>query len=268
MIANVLTIAGTDPSGGAGISADLKTFSALGTYGMAAITAVVAQNTQGVRSFRTLEPAFVAEQIDAVFDDVEVAAVKIGMVATAAIAGAIADTLEKHPACPVVLDPVMVAKSEDILLKPDAIAAIRDRLVPMATIITPNLPEAAVLLDTDAPDTLEGMRAMLPELHALGARWIMLKGGSLPETASKDSTDFLSGDGKITMLTAPRIQTNNLHGTGCTLSAAIAALMTRMPLPESVAAAKRYLTDALQASASLNVGHGYGPVHHFHACWK
>ena len=132
----------------------------------------------------------------------------------------------------------MVAKSGDILLRPDAIAAIRDRLVPMATIITPNLPEAAVLLDTDAPDTLEGMRAMLPELHALGARWIMLKGGSLPETVSKDSTDFLSGDGKITMLTAPRIRTNNLHGTGCTLSAAIAALMTRMPLPGSVAAAK------------------------------
>ena len=247
MIANVLTIAGTDPSGGAGISADLKTFSALGTYGMAAITAVVAQNTQGVRSFRTLEPAFVA---------------------TAAIAEAIADTLEKHPACPVVLDPVMVAKSGDILLKPDAIAAIRDRLVPMATIITPNLPEAAVLLDRDAPDTLAGMRAMLPPLHALGARWIMLKGGSLPETASKDSADFLSGEGKIIPLSAPRIHTNNLHGTGCTLSAAIAALMTRMPLPESVAAAKQYLTGALQASASLNVGHGHGPVHHFHSCWK
>lgn len=162
----------------------------------------------------------------------------------------------------------MVAKSGDILLKPDAIAAIRDRLVPMATIITPNLPEAAVLLDRDAPDTLAGMRAMLPPLHALGARWIMLKGGSLPETASKDSADFLSGEGKVIPLSAPRIRTNNLHGTGCTLSAAIAALMTRMPLPESVAAAKQYLTGALQASASLNVGHGHGPVHHFHSCWK
>lgn len=268
MIANVLTIAGTDPSGGAGISADLKTFSALGTYGMAAITAVVAQNTMGVRSFQPLDPAFVADQIDAVFDDVAVAAVKIGMVATAGIAEAIAERLSRYPDCPVVLDPVMVAKSGDLLLKPDAIAAIREKLVPLATIITPNLAEAAVLLDTETPDTVDAMKALLPPLHALGSKWVMLKGGNLPEAASKDSVDFLYGEGAGRQLTAPRIRTDNVHGTGCTLSAAIAAFMTRLPIPESVEKAKDYLTKALAESDRLDVGHGHGPVHHFHEMWK
>ena len=244
MIANVLTIAGTDPSGGAGISADLKTFSALGVYGMAAITAVVAQNTMGVRSFQPLDPAFVADQIDAVFDDVTVAAVKIGMVATAGIAEAVATCLSRHPGCPVVLDPVMVAKSGDLLLKPDAIAAIRDKLVPLAAIVTPNLSEAAVLLDSQTPDTIEAMQALLPALH------------------------FLYGEGTIRKLAAPRIKTGNVHGTGCTLSAAIAAFMTRLPVPESVKKAKDYLTKALAESDRLDVGHGHGPVHHFHAVWK
>ena len=268
MIANVLTIAGTDPSGGAGISADLKTFSALGVYGMAAITAVVAQNTMGVRSFQPLEPAFVADQIDAVFDDVAVAAVKIGMVATAGIAEAVAECLSRRPDCPVVLDPVMVAKSGDLLLKPDAIAAIREKLVPLATIITPNLSEAAVLLDGQTPDTVEAMQALLPALHALGPQWVMLKGGNLPESASKDSIDFLYGKGTVMKLAAPRIKTGNVHGTGCTLSAAIAAFMTRLPVPESVEKAKDYLTKALAESDKLDVGHGHGPVHHFHSIWK
>lgn len=268
MIANVLTIAGTDPSGGAGISADLKTFSALGTYGMAAITAVVAQNTVGVRSFQPLDPAFVADQIDAVFDDVTVSAVKIGMVATAGIAEAVASCLSKHPECPVVLDPVMVAKSGDLLLKQDAIAAIRDKLVPIATLITPNLSEAAVLLEKERPDSIDTMKAVLPELHRLGAEWVMLKGGNLPEAASENSIDFLYGKGGTEMLSAPRIRTQNIHGTGCTLSAAIAAYMTRLPLPDSVREAKAYLTEALAESGKLDVGHGHGPVHHFHNLWK
>lgn len=268
MIANVLTIAGTDPSGGAGISADLKTFSALGTYGMAAITAVVAQNTMGVRSFQPLDPAFVADQINAVFDDVAVSAVKIGMVATAGIAEVIAGCLSKHPECPVVLDPVMVAKSGDLLLKQDAIAAIRDKLVPIATVITPNLSEAAVLLGKETPDSIEAMKAILPELRQLGSGWIMLKGGNLPETVSENSIDFLCGENGTEMLSAPRIRTQNVHGTGCTLSAAIAAFMTKQPLADSVRMAKNYLTEALAESDKLNVGHGHGPVHHFHDLWK
>ncbi len=265
MIAHVLTIAGTDPSGGAGISADLKTFSALGVYGMAAITAVVAQNTVGVRSFQALNPDFVADQIDAVFDDVRVDAVKVGMVATAGIAEAVAACLRKHPECPVVLDPVMVAKSGDLLLESDAIAAIRDKLVPISTLITPNLKEAGVLLDREAPATVDAMKAVLPDLSALGPQWVLLKGGNL---SGNDPVDFLCGQGRVFPLHAPRIDTVNVHGTGCTLSAAIAALMTRMPLPESVRCAKRYLTKALAESGKLNVGHGHGPVHHFHAMWK
>lgn len=176
MIANVLTIAGTDPSGGAGISADLKTFSALGTYGMAAITAVVAQNTMGVKSFQPLDPSFVGDQIDAVFEDVKVDAVKIGMVATAAIAEVIAERLAKYPKCPVVLDTVMVAKSGDTLLQADAIEAIRDKLVPMANIITPNLKEASVLLGSDIPTSVVDMKTALPRLHALGPEWVLRKG--------------------------------------------------------------------------------------------
>ena len=265
MIANVLTIAGTDPSGGAGISADLKTFSALGTYGMAAITAVVAQNTMGVKSSQPLDPSFVGDQIDAVFEDVKVDAVKIGMVATAAIAEVIAERLVKYPKSRVVLDTVMVAKSGDTLLQADAIEAIRDKLVPMANIITPNLKEASVLLGSDIPTSVVDMKTALPRLHALGPEWVLLKGGYLP---GYDSVDFLYGDGKTTELHAPRIETKNVHGTGCTLSAAIAAFMTRMSLPDAVKMAKDYLTKALADSGKLNVGHGHGPVHHFHAIWK
>ena len=188
MIANVLSIAGSDPSGGAGIQADLKTFSALGAYGMAVITALTAQNTQGVRSFQTVDPGFVAEQIDAIFADVRVDAVKIGMVATAEIATAIADRLRHHGVRNVVLDPVMVAKSGHHLLREDAVAALRDTLVPLARVITPNLPEAGVLLGGPAPATLADMRRAVRELHRLGPQWVLLKGGHL---AGADSTDLL-----------------------------------------------------------------------------
>jgi len=262
-IANVLSIAGTDPTGGAGIHADLKAFSALGAYGMAAVTAVVAQNTQGVRSFVTLDPAFVADQIDAVFEDVRVDAVKIGMVATADIAEAIAGRLKCHGAKNIVLDPVMVAKSGDRLLQPDAVEAIRDLLVPISRIITPNLPEAGVLLDAKPDWTLDEMRSRARNLLDLGPEWVLLKGGHLSST---ESIDVLLGQRSMEFA-APRIATRNDHGTGCTLSAAIAALLPHRTVADAVHQAKLYLNGALAASDQLEVGHGHGPLHHFHALW-
>lgn len=264
-IANILTIAGTDPTGGAGIQADIKAFSAMGTYAMSVVTAVVAQNTIGVRSFVALEPAFVADQIDAVFDDVRVDAVKIGMVANAAITEAIVDRLAHHKAENIVLDPVMVAKSGDHLLMPDAVAAIRDRLVPLSTIITPNLPEAGVLLQLEPATSYTAMRGQLEALHALGPRYVLLKGGHLEDNA--ESIDLLFDGTDETVLAAPRIATKNSHGTGCTLSAAIAALLPHHDVEEAVRLAKAYLQGALAASDQLEVGHGHGPLHHFHALW-
>ncbi|MBT9518503.1 MAG: bifunctional hydroxymethylpyrimidine kinase/phosphomethylpyrimidine kinase [Methyloversatilis discipulorum] len=265
MIPNVLTIAGTDPTGGAGIQADLKTFSALGAYGMSAITAVVAQNTCGVRSFVALEPDFVGEQIDAVFDDVRVDAVKVGMIANAAIACVVADRLRRYARCPVVVDPVMVAKSGDHLLLPDAVAALRDELLPLATLITPNLPEAAVLLDRPAPQTLDDMRDMLTALRAHGPQWVLLKGGHL---RAPHSTDLLAGPDVELALPAQRIVTTHDHGTGCTLAAAAAALLPTTDVVSAVRQAKDYLGAALAAAYQLEVGRGRGPVHHFHALWK
>ncbi|MGP5379961.1 bifunctional hydroxymethylpyrimidine kinase/phosphomethylpyrimidine kinase [Corynebacterium casei] len=264
LIPNVLTIAGTDPTGGAGIQADLKAFSAQGTYGMSVVTAVVAQNTRGVGSIFAMEPDFVAEQIAAVFEDVRVDAVKIGMVANAKIADAIAQSLDKYAKCPVVLDPVMVAKSGDHLMKQDDVEAIRDRLVPRATLITPNLPEASVLLGRDVEmGSLEEMRDSLDDLRALGSDWVLLKGGHL---GGEESTDILTGDETVE-LTAPRVDTVNDHGTGCTLSAAIAALLPHHGYVEAVTRAKEYLTEALRHADDLEVGSGHGPVHHFHALW-
>ncbi|NHC07638.1 bifunctional hydroxymethylpyrimidine kinase/phosphomethylpyrimidine kinase [Azonexus fungiphilus] len=265
MIANVLSIAGTDPTGGAGIHADLKTFSALGAYGMAVTTAVVAQNTCGVRGFVVLDPAFVGEQIDAVFEDVRVDAVKIGMVANAALAEVIAGRLQRHARCPIVLDPVMVAKSGDRLLLPDAVAAIRERLVPLATVITPNLPEAALLLGRTAAQTIDEMQATLAALQELGADWVLLKGGHLP---GPQSIDLLQGTGHSERLDAGRIATRSLHGSGCTLAAAVAALLPGNEVPAAVRQAKAYLTAALAAADQLAVGRGQGPLHHFHALWR
>ncbi|MDO1585447.1 bifunctional hydroxymethylpyrimidine kinase/phosphomethylpyrimidine kinase [Rhizobium oryzicola] len=266
MIANVLTIAGTDPSGGAGIQADIKTFSALGVYATSVITAVVAQNTQGVRSFVALEPQFVAEQIDAVFDDVRIDAVKIGMVANAAIAEAIAARLRHHRPHNIVLDPVMVAKSGHHLLDPEAVASVRDLLIPLATVITPNLPEAAVLLGIETSWSIAEMKERASDLARLGSEWVLIKGGHLAGT--DQSVDFLH-DGKNTIeLSAPRISTDNDHGTGCTLSAAIAASLPSNDVPESVRRAKGYMHEALLASGKLDVGHGHGPLHHFYNLWQ
>ncbi|MDN5923091.1 MAG: bifunctional hydroxymethylpyrimidine kinase/phosphomethylpyrimidine kinase [Corynebacterium casei] len=265
LIPNVLTIAGTDPTGGAGIQADLKAFSANGAYGMSVVTAVVAQNTRGVGSIVAMEPEFVAEQIAAVFEDVRVDAVKIGMVANADIADAIRQSLDTYAQCPVVLDPVMVAKSGDHLMQQDDVEAIRERLVPRATLITPNLPEASVLLDRDVEmSSLEEMHASLEELRALGSQWVLLKGGHL---GGEESIDILTGHETVE-LTAPRVDTINDHGTGCTLSAAIAALLPRHGYIDAVRQAKKYLTAALRHADELDVGAGHGPVHHFHALWN
>ncbi|MDM0027077.1 bifunctional hydroxymethylpyrimidine kinase/phosphomethylpyrimidine kinase [Variovorax saccharolyticus] len=265
MIANVLSIAGTDPTGGAGIQADLKTFSALGAYGMSVITAVVAQNTCGVRNFVPLSPAFVGTQIDSVFDDVRVDVIKIGMVCNAAIAEVIADRLPQYARCPVILDPVMVAKSGDHLLNADAIDTIRNRLVPISTLITPNLPEAGVLLGRDVSQSMDGMYDALTPLSLLGAKWVLLKGGHLTDS---NSIDLLHRNGRTFELRAKRVATKNVHGAGCTLPAAIAALLPHYPMIKSVSKAKSYLSGALQAADRLEVGRGHGPVHHFHAQWS
>jgi hydroxymethylpyrimidine/phosphomethylpyrimidine kinase len=266
VIPNVLTIAGTDPTSGAGIQADLKTFSALRTYGLTVITALVAQNTQGVRSIHEVPEDFVGAQLDAVFDDVEVHAVKIGMLSRPEVIETVAAGLERHGAERIVVDPVMVAKSGDRLLRADAVSALRRRLLPLATLITPNLPEAGVLLDREPARDEAGMIQMAEALRALGPRAVLVKGGHL---AGEESIDVLDDGAEPLTLAAPRIATDNTHGTGCTLSAAIAALLARgLPLRAAVREAKAYLTEALRTSERLRVGHGHGPVHHFHALWR
>jgi hydroxymethylpyrimidine/phosphomethylpyrimidine kinase len=265
VIANVLTIAGSDSGGGAGIQADLKTFSALGTYGASVITALTAQNTRAVTGIHDIPPEFVAAQLDAVFDDIDFAATKIGMLSRPEIIEVVADGLRRHGAANIVLDPVMVAKSGDRLLRAEAIAALKERLLPLAAVITPNLPEAAVLLDGKAVRDPAGMVAAAAALRELGPQAVLLKGGHL-ETS--DSIDVLDDGAEPITLAAPRIATRNTHGTGCTLASAIAALLARgQPLREAVQGAKAYVTEAIRAADRLAVGHGHGPVHHFHALW-
>ena len=216
----------------------------------------------GVRAAKLVEPDFIAAEIDAVFDDIRVDAVKIGMIGSAEIAEAIADALQRHKARHIVLDPVMVAKSGDRLLAADAVAALRDRLIPLAEMITPNLPEAAALLGADEPRDVAGMRAMAGKLLKLGPAAVLLKGGHLEGLTSVDV--FLDEDG-ILELSAPRIATKNTHGTGCTLSSAIAALLPDLSRREAVRRAKDYVTGAIAAADRLDVGSGQGPLHHFHA---
>jgi len=264
MIPTVLTIAGTDPSGGAGISADLKTFSALGAFGTVVVTAVVAQNTRGVASVHQLTGEQVRAQLENLLEDVHVDAIKIGMLGTSDVIEQVADVLASRPAPAVVLDPVMVASSGDRLLEPDAVTALRERLIPQCDLITPNLPEAGDLLGLPAATSLTGMATQLGELHSLAPN-VLLKGGHL---SGEDSTDLLYAEGRTHELTAPRVDTTSTHGTGCTLSAAIAALRPVRPTWEqAVREAKDYLTGALQAADELRIGSGHGPVHHFHAIW-
>ncbi|MBU9373553.1 bifunctional hydroxymethylpyrimidine kinase/phosphomethylpyrimidine kinase [Burkholderia multivorans] len=265
-IPNVLTIAGSDSGGGAGIQADLKTFSALGAYGASAITALTAQNTRGVTGVHAPDPAFVTAQLDAVFGDIRIDAVKIGMLANAPIVHAVADALRRYAPRFVVLDTVMISKSAHALLAPDAVDALRDALLPLATVVTPNLPEAAALLG-DAPATTED--DMVRQGRALlqtGARAVLMKGGHLPDAAA--SPDWLVAQAGAVRLDGARVPVSNTHGTGCTLSSAIAALLPQQPdLESAVREAKAYLTGAIAASRQLDVGHGVGPVHHFHRWW-
>ena len=264
MIYNVLSIAGTDPSGGAGISADLKTFSALGVYGTAVITAVVAQNTRGVTAVQQLSGEFVEQQLLTLLDDVRIDAVKIGMLGTAEVVRAVASVLKRSSLPYVVLDPVMVAKSGDRLLAADAVQALREDLLPHCDLVTPNLPEAADLLGEAEATDEPGMHGQLARLADLTSG-VLLKGG---HRKGDSSVDLLSIDGRRTRLSAPRINTTSTHGTGCTLSAAIAALRPQHPdWLGAVTAAKIYLTAAIAAADQLQVGTGHGPTHHFHAAW-
>lgn len=266
MIPNVLSIAGSDPSGGAGIQGDLKTFSALGCYGMAVVTALTAQNTKAVSAVHVPPPEFVAQEIDAVFADVKVAAVKIGMLASAAVAEAVAARLAVYKPPFVVLDPVLAATSGASLGTPDLLATIRERLLAQITLVTPNLPEAARLTEMPLPRNLKEMGHLAVRLHACGAAAVLVKGGHLP---GAEAQDVLFDGFAERVYAAERIATENTHGTGCTLSAAIAAYLAKgRSLPESIGAAKDYLSGALRESAALDVGHGHGPVHHFWRIWK
>ncbi|WP_353936104.1 bifunctional hydroxymethylpyrimidine kinase/phosphomethylpyrimidine kinase [uncultured Bifidobacterium sp.] len=272
----VLTVAGSDSSGGAGIQADLKTMMANGVFGMSAITSLTAQNTTGVRAVQNADPAILADQIDAVFEDIPPMAVKIGMVSSAALIETIADRLTAHQARNIVLDPVMVATSGAKLIDDDAVAALTTRLFPLATVITPNMPETEALLaqtmqertsedDTEFTRLLsEGIRTeadMETAARTLAEHFgcaVLVKGGH----GIKDANDVLvEPDGTVTWFTSPRIDNPNTHGTGCTLSSAIAShLALGETLPQAVRSAKDYLTGAL--AEQLDLGHGSGPMDH------
>lgn len=259
-----LTIAGSDPSGGAGIQADLKTFSALGAFGTSVITALTAQNTQGVTGVDVVPVDFVRQQLETLVADVRIDAVKIGMLATGELADEVGRLLDQIDA-PVVLDPVMVATSGDRLLDDDAVQAVR-RLAAKADIITPNLPEAAVLLGGSQATSLDQMRAQAIGLRELGCDWVLVKGG---HRLDENATDILAGPAGIHELATHVVRTKNTHGTGCTLSSALAALRPRnLDWPATAAAAKEWITGALDHADDLGVGHGHGPVHHFYQFWK
>ena len=274
MSAIAATIAGSDSSGGAGIQADLKTFAALGVYGASVITALTAQNTQSVTAIHDVPADFIAAQIDAVFSDLAVGAVKIGMLSRATSIEAVARGLTRHKAKNIVLDPVMIASSGDRLLAPDAVGALRRLLMPRALVVTPNLPEAAALTGASLARNEAEMEAQAREILSLGARNVLIKGGHATNFGSgDDSVDLMIGQGEVVRLAAKRIATKNTHGTGCTLSAAIAAgLAQGRDLIAAVQDAKTYVTAAIAAADALQVGQnpelGHGPLHHFHRWWS
>ena len=272
-IPNVVSIAGVDPCGGAGVLADIKTFSALGAYGCGVVAALTAQNTQAVTGVHTPPVDFLRLQIDTLFADVKLHAVKLGMLGTADIVATVADRLAHFDAPFVVCDPVMVAKSGDHLLAKGAVSMLMEALLPRCFMITPNLPEAGVLLERRAPDTVkemyraaERLREMLP---LSSERWVLLKGGHLP---GSEVVDLLFDGDRMIELPSPRLDTKNTHGTGCTLSSAIAALLPQhagglRPVEAAVRDARAYLLRSIAASGVLDVGRGHGPVHHFHGLW-
>jgi len=257
-----LTIAGSDSSGGAGIQADLKTFAALGVYGASVITALTAQNTTGVSGIHQVPAEFITAQIDAVFSDLAVGAVKIGMVAQPASIDAIVAGLKRWSPKHVVLDSVMVATSGDRLLAAEAVDALRTRLIPLASVITPNLPEAAALLDEPVATSEVAVESQGKRLLAMGCRAVLIKGG---HGQGAESTDYFIDAEKTITLAAPRVATKNTHGTGCSLSSAIAAGLAKGDgLETAVRNAKAWISAAIAAADRFSVGHGHGPVHHFH----
>jgi hydroxymethylpyrimidine/phosphomethylpyrimidine kinase len=260
-----VTIAGSDSGGGAGIQADLKTFAALGVYGASVVAALTAQNTKGVSAIHDVPEAFIAAQMDAVFSDLNVGAVKIGMLSNAAAIIAVVEGLERHRIANVVLDPVMIATSGDRLLKPDAVDTLRRRLIPKAIVLTPNLAEAAALLDTPIASDEVAMQNQATRLLGLGPRAVLIKGG---HAGGERSVDLLVDADGVERLDAPRFATRNTHGTGCTLSAALAAGLAKgLTLSDAARAAKNYVTAAIAAADRLSVGWGHGPVHHFFRHW-
>ena len=257
-----LTIAGSDSSGGAGIQADLKTFAALGVYGASVITALTAQNTQGVSGIHAVSAEFVTAQIDAVFSDLAVAAVKIGMVAQPASIDAIVAGLTRWAPKHVVLDPVMVATSGDRLLAQEAVEALRTKLIPLAAVITPNLPEAAALLDEPVATSEAAIENQGQRLLAMGCPAVLIKGG---HGQGAESIDYLIDAKGVIALAAPRIATENTHGTGCSLSSAIAAGLAKgEEMEAAIRHAKAWISAAIASADRFSVGHGHGPIHHFH----
>lgn len=261
----VLTIAGSDSGGGAGIQADIKAISATGGYACSVITALTAQNTQGVSGIYPISSEFVEQQLDAVFSDLNVVAVKVGMLSDSTIINAVAQKIKQYAPQYVVVDPVMVTRNGDLLLENSAIESLKSALLPLADVITPNLPEGAALLNAAIPTNEAEMLTMVNELKCLGANAVLLKGGFLQK--DENSTDLLAlSDDSIERLSTPRIQTANTHGTGCTLSSAIASYLAQgHPLKEAVHLGKQYITQAITRADELTIGQGHGPVNHFFA---
>ncbi len=262
-----LTIAGSDSGGGAGIQADIKAISATGGYACSVITALTAQNTMGVHGILPIDIDFIAQQLDAIFTDLNVKAVKIGMLADSNIIKIVAEKLKQYQPAHIVLDPVMVATSGDLLLRQDAIQSLIDNLLPLATVITPNLPEAAALTNQPVPSTAEEIEALIVRLKSLNTDAILLKGGH--HHADDHATDFLITANEQQAFTVIRHKTENTHGTGCTLSSAIASYLAQgNDLHAAVSRAKDYITAAIQHADALKIGHGHGPVNHFYALNK
>ncbi len=265
MVYKVLTIAGSDPSGGAGIQADLKAFSALGAYGMSVIAALTAQSTQGVDGVLPIATDFIEAQFNSVYKDIKIDAVKMGALVNSEIVNCVADLLEKNPIPFIVLDTVMIAKGGHPLLKEEAVDSIRTRLLPLASVITPNLPEAAELLGRSVATNEDEMAEQGEALLKLGTEAVLMKGGHLE---SDTSPDLLVTQEGIHRFMSPRYQTKNTHGTGCTLSAAITALYPQYGLVEAVKRAKEYIDGAIAHADSLKIGQGIGPTHHFYQWWN
>ena len=265
MYANILTIAGSDSGGGAGIQADLKTISATGAYGLSVVTALTAQNTVGVDAIYPVAIDFVKQQMETVARDIQIDAVKVGMLGTPEVTKVVSEFISKL-GCPVVVDPVMVSKSGDRLLHPDASIALRELLIPQATVITPNLPEASDLLSENEASDRNVMLSQASQLLTLGSKTVLLKGGHL---TSDESPDVLIHSNGCLWFESPRIQTVNTHGTGCSLSSALASFLGQgQSIEMAVRSAKAYISGAILAADQLSVGSGHGPIHHFWALWN